>query len=127
MTINKIKDIVMKIAFNIESKYRTDFINERIIYTNNYYLDEEGMQKVDFTNIWYTTSGKTETLYAMKEEGIYSGIITNSNNSFDCSALSFCKIETADDYDLQIITKNNEKLSLEAFDIIQKYGLQVGR
>lgn len=41
----------MEIVFSTESIFKTDFIRKRIIYSNQYYLDEDGMDKVDFTNI----------------------------------------------------------------------------
>ena len=57
----------------------------------------------------------------MEEEAIYSGIITNSSNPFDYSATSFCKVETADNYDLYINMKDNEKLSTNTLNIIKAY------
>lgn len=123
--VDKIKDIIMNIAYGSESPYRKNFINKRIIYNNNYYLDEEGINKVNFTNIWYMPNEADEILYAMKEEAIYSGIITNSSNSFDYSATSFCKVETADNYDLYISTKDSEKLSINTLNIIKAYKLKI--
>jgi restriction endonuclease len=83
------------------------------------------MEKVDFTNIWYVTKEKAEIIYAIKEEGIYSGIITNINKDFDCTALSFSKIESDDNYDLQINTNNERQLSSKTLNIIKEYNLQV--
>ena len=111
----------MNIAYDSESPYRKNFINKRILYHNNYYLDEEGINKVVFTNIWYMPNDVAEILYAMKEEAIYSGIITDSSNPFDYSATSFCKVETADNYDLYINMKDNEKLSTNTLNIIKAY------
>ncbi len=119
--VDKIKDIIMNIAYGSESPYRKNFINKRILYHNNYYLDEEGINKVVFTNIWYMPNDVAEILYAMKEEAIYSGIITDSSNPFDYSATSFCKVETADNYDLYISTKDNEKLNTNTWNIIEAY------
>ena len=119
--VDKIKDIIMNIAYDSESPYRKNFINKRILYHNNYYLDEEGINKVVFTNIWYMPNDVAEILYAMKEEAIYSGIITDSSNPFDYSATSFCKVETADNYDLYINMKDNEKLSTNTLNIIKAY------
>lgn len=123
--IDKIKDIIINIALNTESIYKKNFINKRIIYTNNYYLDEARMEKVNFTNIWYEVKGKAEIIYAMKEEGIYSGIVANANKDFDCAAVSFNKIESADNYDLQINTNNERQLSTKTLNIIKEYNLQV--
>lgn len=123
--IDKIKDIIMEIAYCTETSYKKDFINERIIFKNNYYLDEEGMNKVGFTNIWYKPYNKDEILYAMKEEAIYAGLIINTKNQFDYSATSFCKIETDNDYDLYIHIKGGQKLNKKTLNIINEYGMQM--
>lgn len=123
--VNQIKNIIMDIAYCSDSTYKTEFIDERILYSNYYCLDENGMEKVDFTNIWYKPNNREEFIYAMKEEAIYSGIILNIENQFDYLATSFCKVETASDYDLIIRFKGNEQFSEKTKDIIKEYNLQI--
>lgn len=123
--VDQIKNIIMDIAYCSDSTYKTDFIDERILFSNYYFLDEDGMQKVDFTNIWYKPNDREEIIYAMKEEAIYSGIILNIENQFDYLATSFCKVETASDYDLIIRLKDDEKFSEKTKDIIREYNLQI--
>lgn len=124
-TVDKIKEIIINIAYYSESTYKTDFIDKRIVYSNNYSLDEDGMCKVDFTNIWYRLDGEDEIKYAIREEGIYSGIIQDIKGGFDCAATSFCKFETASDYDLIIRFKENQKLSKKTKDIIKDYDIEL--
>lgn len=123
--IDQIKNIIMNIAYCSDSTYKTDFIDERILYSNYYFLDEDGMKKVDFTNIWYKPNDREEFIYAMKEEAIYSGIILKVESQFDCIATSFSKVETASDYDLIIRLKDNGSFNEKTKDIIKEYNLQV--
>lgn len=115
----------MEIVFSTESIFKTDFIRKRIIYSNQYYLDEDGMDKVDFTNIQYKPNDRKEFMFAIKEETLYSGIVLNTENGFHHSATSFCKFETASDYDLIIRLKNSEEVSEKTKDIIKEYNLQI--
>lgn len=123
--VDQIKNIVMDVVYCADSIYKTDFVDKRILYSNYYCLDEDGMDKVDFTNIWYKPNDREEIIYAMKEEAIYSGIILNIENQFDYLATSFCKVETASDYDLIIRLKDDEKFSEKTKDIIREYNLQI--
>lgn len=123
--VDKIKNIVMEIVFYSESIFKTDFIRKRIVYSNNYYLDEDGMRKEDFTNIWYKPKDGNEFMYALKEDTFYSGIVLNSETEFNDSATSFCKFETASDYDLIIKLRVNEQFSEKTKEIIKEYNLQI--
>lgn len=123
--IENIKKIIMKVAFYSQTSFRKEFVDDRIIYTNGYYLDEEGIEKTGFTNIWYEPRTKEEMIYAMKEEVNYSGVIVNVHGEFDKFIYSFAKAETADNFDLYIFAKNNQELDSRTINIIDKYKMQL--
>ena len=123
--IEKIKEVILKVAFNSPTAFKREFVHDRIIYTNDYYLDEEWLEKTDYTNIWYSPKTEEEVIYAMEKEVHYAEIIINICDKFDKFAYSFAKVETADNFDLHIFTQEKQKIDTRTISIMEKYKMQL--
>lgn len=105
--IDEIKLLIFK-AFHFDNDNIDDkkWINERSVFENKFYLDEQGLRRGSTSSIWFYPKNRDEILKAMSLEINYSCVVLKKEAKFTRFSYILYYAETAADYDLLIFDYN---------------------
>jgi len=102
--------------------FTPDFVHNNTFVKNNYILDDYCKLEKDmrFNVQWYLADDAEMLRNAIINDEFFRGILIKDNDDFENFYCSFCKVETASDYDINICFKENFDGKAQIIDSILK-------
>lgn len=108
------------ITFSNHNEGERRWIEDRIIFENKMFIDDEGIKNGTSSSIWYMPKNTREIIQSMKDEVDYKCIILNKDVDISKYSYALSYQETEDNYDLLIFDRCNS-FAKQVLPILERY------